>query len=533
MISPTASRLCWLCLALLGLGLIPFGRTPAVAAQEVKPPDACDVARRVDALLDPKGDPADDASFLRRLKIDLTGQVPDAEELRTYLADTSANKRSEWTERFLTSQAYAVNWGRYWRDVLTYYTPASGNYLRWQLFDRWMVEQFERNRSWGEIVTTLVTATGINDEYAPVNFLTAQYGNPIEIAATTSRVFLGVQLQCAQCHNAKTESWKREQFHELVAFYGRAKLIQHKDVNGRGTPYAIEGREDGQHFMPDKRDPNKLIPMTPRFLTGETVSIDTPDSERRTALARFLTSPKNPWFAKAYVNRMWSALMGWGFYPTVADLGSDTPPRYPEVLELLAKEWTGSGYDPHWLFRTIVQTRAYQSRLQPRPDSQSIKLAAVCPSRLRPEQIFEALVKTLGFDENDKQMPAPAPSSGPAVSRHSGLRHMVYMAFKVDPSLPPEEVQGTIPQALLMMNSVMVNTYIRATGKTFLAQKLKENLSDDDIVKALYLRALARQPRAEEMEICRRYIARVEDRREALEDIFWGLVNSTEFLTRR
>jgi len=178
--------------------------------------------------------------------------------------------------------------------------------------------------------------------------------SPVEIAATTSRVFLGVQLQCAQCHNARTEPWKREQFHELVAFFGRARIIQHKDVGGRGTPYAIEGREDGQYFMTDKKDPSHLIGMTPRFLTGESVSADASDAERRAALARFITNPKNPWFARAYINRMWTCLMGWGFYPTVHDLGSGKPSLYPEVLDLLAdarEELRGAGRsteDANW-----------------------------------------------------------------------------------------------------------------------------------------------------------------------------------------
>jgi hypothetical protein len=110
---------------------------------------------------------------------------------------------------------------------------------------------------------------------------------------------------------------------------------------------------------------------------------------------------------------------------------------------------------------------------------------------------------------------------------------MIYMAFKADPSLPPEEVQYTIPQALLLMNSVLVDTYVKASGKTFLAEKLAAKLSDEEIVRALYERTLGRPPRPEEMATCRRYIARVEDRREALEDVFWSLVNSTEFLTRR
>jgi hypothetical protein len=502
-------------------------------AQQAKP-IAKEVAGKIDALLG-KTSLTDDTTFFRRVRFDLTGKLPDPAEVKAFLADTAPGKREKLIRILLAGDEFSINWGRYWRDVLTYHTPASGNYLRWELFDRWMIEQMREKKSWSEIVTSLVTATGINDETAPVNFLTSHFGNPIEIAATTSRVFLGVQIQCAQCHDAKNEPWKREQFHELVAFFGRARIIQHKDVDGkgRGTPYAIDGRADGQYAMAALKDPTKLIPMTPRFLTGESISADAPDLERRQALAKFITSPKNPFFAKAYVNRMWTAMMGWGFYPSLADLGTDTEPRYPEVLELLVREWTATGYDMRWLFETIAYTNAYQGQLQPRPDSESAKPIAVCPQRLRPEQIFEALVKTLRFDEKDKSIPAPAPSPSPAVSRHSGLRHMIYMAFKVDPSLPPEEVQGTIPQALLMMNSVLVNTYIASTGKTFLAEALAKKMPDDELIRALYQRTLARQPRARELEICRRFLRTVPDRREAFEDIFWSLINSTEFLTRR
>src|SRR5262249_30591254 len=161
-------------------------------------------------------------------------------------------------------------------------------------------------------------------------------------------------------------------------------------------------------------------------------------------------------------------------------------------------EWTASGYDMRWLFRTLANTQAYQRRLQPRPDTTSAVPLAVCPVRLRPEQVFEALVKALGFDENDKKIPAPAASSAPAVARRPGLRHMVYQAFRVDPSLPAEQVPGTIPQALLLMNSVLVNTYIASTGETFLAQALAKGMPDDAIVTALYERTLARRPRPEE-----------------------------------
>ena len=515
-----------------------FLAAPALRAETPRPSER-EIAARVDAALQRGLGPgqtlpplADDTTFLRRVTLDLTGKLPDAEELLRWTADSSSDKRARLVDRLLQSDAYAVNWARYWRDVVTYHTPASANYLRWQLFDRWWVEQVRRNRPWDQIVTALVTASGINDEIGPVNYLTALYGNPVEIASTTSRVFLGVQIQCAQCHNAKTEPWKREQFHELAAFFGRARLIQHKDVDGRGTPYAIESRADGQYFMTDKKAPDRLLAMQPRFLTGESVGIDANDQERRQALARFLTRPDNPWFARCYVNRMWTALMGWGFYPTVTDLGSGVDPRCPEVLQLLEKAWIASGYDMRWLFRTITLTAAYQRQFQP-PGPAGKPVVSICPERLRAEQLFEALQKALGFDENDKSIPAPAPSSAPAVQRHTGLRNMVYQTFKVDPSLPQDEVHGTIAQALLMMNSALVGTRTVARGKTILATLLSQGKPDEEIVTALYERVLARKPTAEELAICQRYIRKVGDRSEAFEDVLWTLVNSTEFLLKK
>jgi hypothetical protein len=521
-----------LALLLLGALLLP----PPVWAAERPTPAAS--AAKVDAALrhalpprTPLPERVGDEAFLRRVTLDLTGKIPTPEEIHRFLSDRASDKRERLVERLLGSEAYAVNWGRYWRDALTYNTPASANYIRWALFDHWCVEQFRRNRPWDQVVATLVTASGINDEVAPVNYLTALYGNPVEVASTTSRVFLGVQIQCAQCHDAKTERWKREQFHGFAAFFGRARLIQHKDVDGRGTPYAIESRADGQYTMTDKRDAEHLIPMAPRFLTGQSLPMESTDAERRAALARLLTAPDNPWFARCYVNRMWSALLGWGFYPSVNDLG-EAKPRYPEALDALAKDWVASGHDVRWLFRTITRTEAYQRGLQPR-DAAGQRAPAVCPTWLRPEQVFEALQQALGFDENDRKIPAPAPGSGPALQRHKGLRHMVYHAFKVDPSLPPREQQGTIPQVLLMMNSALVHVSTAAEGKTVLAELLASGKGDEEIVAALYERVLARRPTAQERGTCLKYVRKVGHRKEALEDVLWALVNSTEFLLKK
>jgi hypothetical protein len=519
----TLRLLATLCLSLgFGLPILTAAPAPETAAAAVDAALAAGPAPR-----------ADDAAFLRRVTLDLTGKLPDPATIDKFVADPAADKRAKVVDALLSTEAYAVNWGRYWRDTVTYHTPASANYLRWKLFDEWWTDQFRRNRPWNEVVVTLVTASGVNDELAPVNYLTALYGNPSEIAATTSRVFLGVQIQCAECHDAKGGApWKRQQFHEFAAFFGRARLIQHKDVDGRGTPYAIESRADGQYRMTDKKDPTHLVDMAPRFFTGEGLPLESDDADRRQLLAKILTDPKNPWFAKCYVNRIWTSLLGWGFYPSVTDLGPTAEPvRHKEALTILTTGWLDSDYDVKWLFRTIARTEAYQRRS---PASHTDNPPpGVSPVRLRPEQVFEALQKALSFDETDKTIPAPAPGSGPACPRHTGLRHMVYQAFKADPSAPAAEVEGTIPQALLMMNSALVHSYTSASGKTLLAELLAQKKTDAEIVTALYERVLSRKPTAEDLSTCQRYIAKVGDRKGALEDVLWALVNSTEFLLKK
>lgn len=510
-------------------------------AENKKAPDCLATAAKVDAALQKVAKPrnlrpTDDEHFIRRAYLDLAGRLPRPETVRAFVADTSADKRTHVIDRLLKTREYAVNWGRYWRDVVSYNSLASGNYLCWNKYDTWWTDQLDQNINWDKVVTKLITASGPADEVPPVNYLTGLFANPREAAAVTSRVFLGIQIQCAECHNAKKDmgiAWKREQFHEFAAFFGRIKLYQCKDRKSGPRYFAVDPEDFGQYKMTRKDDPARTIDMQPRFLTGESVSMNATDTERREALAKLVTSSKNPWFARAYVNRMWSSLMGWGFYQRVDSLGSNETPHYPELLDMLSQEWIASGYDVKWLFRTIMLTRAYQSQLLPAPGAEDNPCATGCPVRLRPEQVYEAMQSALGFSEKDESIPAPAIKSAPALQRHKGTRNMVYMTFKEDPSLPQSEISSTIPQALLMMNSELVHRYTSAKPKTLLGQLLAEGRTDQQILNAMFGRVLARRPTVREVDICNRYIAKVNHREEALEDILWGLVNSTEFLIKK
>ncbi|HVW01038.1 MAG TPA: DUF1553 domain-containing protein, partial [Planctomycetaceae bacterium] len=438
----------------------------------------------------------------------------------------------------------------------------------------------------------------------------AQGANAEDIAAETSRVFLGIQLQCANCHDHPTDKWTRREFHELAAYFPRMRIQQKQEprtfeivsVNaapggGRGGPgelfrnperlfEQVDRNKDGkierdefpgdpgkqffdrivqradtdkdgaislaemkalppppmgprrgstEHFMPDLEHPNEQgTRMEPVFFVDHsTPGQGVADVDRRKALATVMTAPSNPWFAKAFINRVWAELLGQGFYMPVDDLGPERSCTHPEVLDLLAKEFTARNYDIRWLFRTIANTEAYQRSLRPQKASETpAAFASASTTRLRADQLFDALRQTLGYQD----VPGgrrPMGVGGGGRFGGFGRRAQFLRLFGFDPSTPFDEVTGTVPQALFLMNSRALHDLIRGRGQTPLARILNDNANDDDAISELYLLMLSREPSARESEIAQSYIKEVADRQEAFEDLQWSLLNSTEFLNKR
>ena len=264
----------------------------------------------------------------------------------------------------------------------------------------------------------MITATGRNDENGAVAFSLAHEARPVEMAGEVSRIFMGVQIQCAQCHDHKTDAWKRRQFHEFAAFFAgvRPKQVVARPANGErpvisvvvpGAP-AVHHARDGQ---PRQADPDRpaVFPgqleievRASRFRKALAVT------ERRALAASYITGQDNPWFAKAYINRIWYVLMGEAFYEPIDDIGPERTPKAPEVLEPLADQWQKGGYDIRWLFRTILNTEAYQRRVRSTANAAGkTPFASSCPSRLRADQVFDALVQALAMplDANGNMVP--------------------------------------------------------------------------------------------------------------------------------
>ncbi len=520
-----------------------------------------------------------DVEFVRRVHLDLAGAPPTPAQVLFFVSDQTKDKRARLIDALLQRPAYARNWAHYWKDVIRFHaTNQNALQARYDALEDWLAEQFRKNRPWDEIARAMITATGRIDENGAASLALAHEAKPVELAGEISRIFLGVQIQCAQCHDHKTDSWKREQFHEFAAFFSgtRAKPIV-RAMPGQLPVFEVEVQGRPRYTMPDLANPTKQIPVAPKFfLASAKADAKLPETldavARRTLGASYITGQDNPWFARAFVNRIWYALMGESFYDAVDDIGPERTPKAPEVIETLADQWQKGGYDIRWLLRTIMGTQAYQRRVRATTTAAGkTAFASNRPSRLRSDQIVEALSEALGLPEDLVAVPTAALNRGPGgkpslaaqekgkskpqngkkavataglaspaqgkgegkAMRRGGPRTAFNALFGIDPSIPNDDVMGTIPQALFLMNGPMVHNRTQARPGTVLGEILATAPDDRAALNALYLRVLSRRPNAKEVEACSAYMAKVGHRVEVFEDIYWALINSTEFVSRR
>lgn len=578
------------------------GADPLTAAQ--------DVDRAIEASLPDDLERAprtNDEDFLRRITLDLAGTVPSPNEVTAFGLDPDPEKRTRLVDRLLESEEYSRNWARYWSDVI--YTNATEERARITqgTFEDWLAAKFAADAPWDEIATELLTATGSISEDGQTALIFAHTGQPAELAGEVSRIFLGIQIQCANCHDHPTDSWTREQFHTLAAFFPRIQVrpetpgdvrtfvvasMDQDERRGRGDfdpertfgfmdrngdgkvekteaenarflrdrfaeilragdkdddgalskeefmsiprpPADQPGRGASEYYMPDLNDPSsrgtRLEPVF--FIDGTSLDLGTSDQDRRNALAKAVTSPDNEWFAKAYVNRIWGEMTGRGFYMPIDDLGPLREATCPEALEVLAEGFTEQNYDVKWLFRAIAATETYQRQIRTAdPAAERPPFASAIPTRLRADQVYNSVLKVLGVEQL-------AGTRGPQRGRYGMNRDPGRAAFAdlfgFDPSTPQEDIVGSIPQALFLMNNPQIVALMSGSGDTRLGRILREYENDHDALAELYLVTLSREPSAEETAIATSYISEVGHRTEAFEDLFWSLLNSSEFLSRR
>lgn len=477
------------------------------------------------------GEPLTDDMFLRRASLDLIGRQPTPEEADAFLADASADRRSQLVERLLASPEFGTNWANYWSDTISYRTPPPElTFLDYGPFEDWLAQKLNDNVAWNEIVAEVLTGTGKVRDAPQATFVAYHEANPVRLASETARIFLSVQIQCAQCHDHPFEHWKREQFHQLAAFFARAKV---KFPWNDGLETEIKENEKGEYSMPNVEDPSqKGTMMNPSFLTGKDIEPGQGDAERRQGLAAFVTGSDNPWFAKSYTNRVWGRLMGSPFAEPVDDLSEQLAPRMlPDVHDHLSQWFVLADYDVKAFFRLVMNTRAYQAAPLPSGEDQ---MAVAGATKLRGDEVFDSLVAATGLPNYfpPKLVPTAAVRFPPPPK---STRDLVSETFGYDPSLPKDAVVRTMSQAMLLMNNVQLMAQIDASpdSGTHLSKLLADEQDDRTAVVRLFRGVLGRAPSDREVELALEHVESVGQRGPAFEDLLWSLINTAEFTTRR
>jgi hypothetical protein len=513
----------------LSLGLAIVAAAPTLfAGEQAGDPSAADaqMRKRVDALLAAawkeasiKPAPrATDAEFLRRAYLDLTGRIPRVSEARSFLDDRSADKRERLIATLLASPGHASHLADVWRQIFLAETAAADDAGSSDGFESWLRNSFAENRSYAEMARELLVATGLPTEPGPALFYTALELKPEKIAASTSRAFLGIQIQCAECHNHPFDKWTKRDFWGYAAFFARVSQDGGRAMRAAG----VRDRERGEVMLPNSRE---VVPA--RYLLGKAAD-DKSGRTRRMLLAEWITSRSNPYFARAAVNRVWAQLFGRGIVDPPDDLRDDQPPRLAELLDELSAYFVGTNYDVRRLFHVLATTDAYQLASEEASSQRPPELFAAMQLKvLTAEQLYTCL-SVATCRPYDKIL-ANVPSSG---ARRAMTNRTTFVNSFRAPTTGATEYLAGIPQALKLLNGRLVDDATDLERSDILAALDAPFLTDRDRVETLFLATLSRPPSPEIGRRFETYVAahpEVEAKRRALGNILWALLNSAEF----
>ena len=460
--------------------------------------------------------------LLRRVYLDLVGRTPSVTEVRDSLKDTSPDRYEKLVERLLNNPDHASHLAARFRSFLIPEGIDLTNFGGVEAFEKWLSEQFASGQSYDKTVQQLLLAEGRLVKSGPLLFYSATRLEPDQLAGRTARVFLGMRLECAQCHNHPFEPWTQQDFWGFAAFFGRISRPQGK-LETVSKVMQVRDIHRGEVSMPESKDPvaPKYLNVNTPLESGETVA-------RRRLLTQWLTGKDNPYFARATANRVWSMLFGKGIVNPVDDFGVGNPPLSAELLDLLAGQFIESNFDLKALFRTIALSRAYRlsSGADDAIETRLDWFAQMNVKMLTAEQVYDCITV------------ATMPGNGTAnaatglVDRFGNSSREGFLRDFRTPSGRSTEYQGGIPQSLTLMNGALVDGATGLQSSGLLKSLEAPFFSREQRIEILYFATLARPPKPSEKALLAEYIT--EDLtgpplREALSDVLWALLNSAEF----
>lgn len=493
-----------------------------------------------------------DAVFIRRAYLDMTGTLPTAAEVRAFLADQDPEKRTRLIDQLMERKEFVDYWSMKWGDTLRIKAEIPVNL--WpngaRAFHRWVWASLAANKRYDQFVREMLTASGSNFRVGPVNFYRAiQDRTPSGIASAVALTFMGV----------RTDHWPKERLDGMAVFFSQIaykptsewkeevvfwdpwglRLVPTNFVPGRDTPGTVRPKPADQILSPTP-PPVSNEPLVGIFPDGTQVTIP-PDRDPREVFADWLIRPENPWFTRCIVNRVWAWIMGRGIIHEPDDIRDDNPPSHPELLAYLEKEMIQSGYDLRHLYRLILTSQTYQLSSIPRSTAPEAlaNFASYSPRRLEAEVLIDAINQITGTsDLYTSAIPEPytyVPRDLSAVSLADGSIISPFLALfgrsaRATGAFNERSNKPTPSQWLHMLNSSHIYTKLATSPK--LNELFRSGKPIPEIVEEGYYTILSRPPAEEELAAAREYIEKSRSRGEAMLDLAWALINSTEFLYR-
>jgi hypothetical protein len=489
----------------------------------------------------PPSSPCTDAEFIRRAYLDAGGILPTPDEVRRFLADRDPDRRTRLIDGLLRRPEFVDYWAYKWSDLLLITTRRLPQPAVWSFY-QFVRQGVADNKPWDRFAREILTASGSNLDNGAANYFVL-HKDVTDLTESTAVTFLGMSVTCCRCHNHPLEKWTQDQYWGLANLFARVAL-----KNGdRVGEVLVQEQPTG-----DVPHPRRGVPMPPAPLDGKPLPADSP-VDRRQYLADWLTAPDNPYFARALVNRVWRNFLGRGLVEAEDDLRQTNPPTNPELLDALARDFVAHGYDVRCLVRTVMTSAAYQRSSRPVPGNAADDrfYSHYLVRRLGAEVILDAYSQVTGVPTPFTQIAANARDSAtgydgyPAGTRALQLPDALVVSPFLDAFGRPERAQtcscerqqdSSVAQALHLNNGKTLNDKLRAAGSRVEAWA-RGGISDEEAVRRLYLLALCREPTAAEMAKLQALLAEAATaratRREALEDLFWAVLSSREFLFNR
>ena len=492
------------------------------------------VLEKLQSLNLPPSPRCDDSEFLRRAFIDTTGVLPGARETSEFLANKSKDKRDQLIESLLSRSEYVDYWSYRWSDLLLVSSKQLKPSAMWSYYN-WIRNRVAANTPWDIFARDLILAQGSTLENGAGNFYVL-HDDPRAMAETASQAFLGMSINCAKCHNHPMEKWTNNQYYQMANLFARVRA---KTGTGEG---------DNIIFVSDTGDlvqPLTGRPQPPAPLDGKALSLDSTD-DRRVPLAHWLVSRDNPYFSRAIVNRIWANFMGAGLVEAVDDMRVTNPASNEKLLAALAKFLADQKFDLKELMRAILQSEAYQRASQPLPENaaDSRFYSHHYPRRLMAEVLHDAIAQVCSVPTQFTVDRRNA-NAGLGEKYPLGLRAVQLPDTQTDSYFlkafgrPDREktcecertVEPSVTQVLHIANGDTINKKLEAKTSR-ISKLLADKSSDAGIIQDLYLSALSRYPTTTEKEKFTRVLAQTPDtdRRIVIEDIYWAVLSSREFL---